>query len=113
MIEDKNDGQEYDKWEKWQYDRSKSKIHKENYGGDNRKRHKKKKRKSTGMKGNKEGDKKNHEKEYDQWKKWQYDEIKSNQIKSKIHEKSYDGNDRKRHKKKKRKSTSKKENKEN
>merc|ERR1712112_298267 len=62
MIKDKNDGQECEKWEKWQYDGSKSKIHKENYDGYNRKRHKKKKQKSTGKKGNKEGDKKNHEK---------------------------------------------------
>jgi len=35
MIEDRNDGQECDKWEKWQYDGSKSKSHKENYDGDN------------------------------------------------------------------------------
>ena len=80
MIKDKNDGQECDKWEKWQYDGSKSKIHKENYDGDNRKRHKKKKQKSTGKKGNKEGDKKNHEKEYDQWENGSM--TKSNQIKS-------------------------------
>merc|ERR1712240_889718 len=44
MIKDKNDGQEY---EKRQNDGSKSKIHKENYDGDNQKRHKKKKHKST------------------------------------------------------------------
>merc|ERR1712240_312216 len=47
MIKDKNNGQEH---EEWQYDGSKSKIHKESYDGDNRKRHKKKKQKSTGKK---------------------------------------------------------------
>merc|ERR1712240_581041 len=84
MIKDKNNGQEY---EKWQYDGSKSKIQKGIYDGDNRKRHKKKKQKSTGKEGNKEGDKKNQKKEYDK-------------CQSKSHEKNYEENDRKRHKKK-------------
>merc|ERR1712240_58940 len=55
---------EYDQWEKWPYDESKSKSHKKNHDGDDRKRHKKKKRKSTGKKENKEEDKEIHKNEW-------------------------------------------------
>merc|ERR1712240_727282 len=50
IIKDRNDGQECDQWEKWQYDGRKPKKHKKKCDKSNRKRHRKKKRSPTGKK---------------------------------------------------------------
>ena len=52
----KNQKKEYDKWEQWQYDETKTKSHEKNYEENDRKRHKKKKQKSTRKKENKENE---------------------------------------------------------
>jgi len=64
MSKNRNDGQECDQWEKWQYDERKPKRHKKKCDGSDQKRHRKKKRRSTGKKENKGGDKKTHGNEW-------------------------------------------------
>merc|ERR1712126_158656 len=64
MIKNRNNEQECDQRKKWSYDGSKPKSHKKTDGSD-RKRHKKKKWKSTGKKKNKKKGKETHE---NKWK---------------------------------------------